>query len=35
MDLHEKEEEKSIGEVIDKLVDTRNMIFRGSKARQA
>jgi hypothetical protein len=35
MDLHEKEEEKSIGEVIDKLEDTRNVIFRGSKARQA
>jgi hypothetical protein len=35
MDLHEKEEEKSIREVIDKLEDTRNMIFRGSKATQA
>jgi hypothetical protein len=35
MDLHEKEEEKSIGEVIDKLEDTRSMIFRSSKARQA
>jgi replicative DNA helicase len=32
MDLHE---EKSIGEVIDKLEDTRSMIFRSSKARQA
>jgi hypothetical protein len=35
MDLHEKEEEKSIGEVIDKLEDTRRLIFRGSRARQA
>jgi hypothetical protein len=35
MDLHEKEEEKSIGEVIDKLKDTRSMIFRSSKARQS
>jgi hypothetical protein len=35
MDLHEKEEEKSIGQDIDKLEDTRNIIFRGSKARQA
>jgi hypothetical protein len=35
MDLHEKEEEKSIGEVIDKLEDTRSLIFRGSRARQA
>jgi hypothetical protein len=35
MDLQEKEEEKSIGEVINKLEDTRNMIFRGSNARQA
>jgi hypothetical protein len=34
MDLHEKEEEKSIGEVIDKLEDTRRLIFRGSRARQ-
>jgi hypothetical protein len=35
MDLHEKEEEKSIGQVIDKLEDTRNVMFRGSRARQA
>jgi hypothetical protein len=35
MDLHEKEEEKSIREVIDKLEDTRSMIFKSSKARQA
>jgi hypothetical protein len=35
MDLHEKEEEKSIGEVIDKLEDTRKLMFRGSRARQA
>jgi hypothetical protein len=35
MDLHEKEEEKSIGQVIDKLEDTRNLMFRGSRARQA
>jgi hypothetical protein len=35
MDLHEKEEEKSIGQVIDKLEDTRKLIFRGSRARQA
>jgi hypothetical protein len=35
MDLHEKEEEKWIGEVIDKLEDTRSLIFRGSRARQA
>jgi hypothetical protein len=35
IDLHEKEEEKSIGEVIDKLEDTRSLIFRDSKARQA
>jgi hypothetical protein len=35
MDLHEKEEEKSIGQVIDKLEDTRSLIFRGSRARQA
>jgi hypothetical protein len=35
MDLHEKEEEKSIGQVIDKLEDTRNLTFRGSRARQA
>jgi hypothetical protein len=34
MDLHEKEE-KLIGEVIDKLEDTRRLIFRGSRARQA
>jgi hypothetical protein len=32
MDLHEKEEEKSIGEVIDKLEDTRQLMFRGSRA---
>jgi hypothetical protein len=35
MDLHEKEEEQSIGEVIDKLEDTRSMISRSSKVRQA
>ncbi len=35
MDLHEKEEEKSIGQVIDKLEDTRKLMFRGSRARQA
>jgi hypothetical protein len=35
MDLHEKEEEKLIGQVIDKLEDTRSLIFRGSRARQA
>jgi hypothetical protein len=35
MDLNEKEEEKSIGEVIDKLEDTRKLMFRGSRARQA
>jgi hypothetical protein len=35
MDLHEKEEEKSIREVIDKLEDTRSLMFRGSRARQA
>jgi hypothetical protein len=35
MDLHKKEEEKSIGEVIDKLEDTRKLMFRGSRARQA
>jgi hypothetical protein len=35
MDLHEKEEEKSIGEVIDNLEDTRSMIFSWSKARKA
>jgi hypothetical protein len=35
MDLHEKEEEKSIGQVIDKLEDTRKLIFWGSRARQA
>jgi hypothetical protein len=35
MDLHEKEEEKSIWQVIDKLEDTRSLIFRGSRARQA
>jgi hypothetical protein len=35
MDLHEKEEEKSIGEVIEKLEDTRKLMFRGSRARQA
>jgi metal-dependent amidase/aminoacylase/carboxypeptidase family protein len=35
MDLHEKEEEKSIGEVINKLEDTRQLMFRGSRARQA
>jgi hypothetical protein len=35
MDLHEKKEEKSIGEVIDKLEDTRKLMFRGSGARQA
>jgi hypothetical protein len=35
MDLHEKEEEKSIGEVIDKLEDTRKLMFRVSRARQA
>jgi hypothetical protein len=35
MDLHEKEEEKSIGQVIDKLEDTRSLMFRGSRARQA
>jgi hypothetical protein len=35
MDLHEKEEEKSIGEVINKLEETRSLIFRGSRARQA
>jgi hypothetical protein len=35
MDLHEKDEEKSIGEVIDNLEDKRSMIFRRSKARQA
>jgi hypothetical protein len=35
MDLHKKEEEKSIREVIDKLEDTRSLIFRGSRARQA
>jgi hypothetical protein len=34
MDPHEKEE-KSIGEVINKLDDTRSLIFRGSRARQA
>jgi hypothetical protein len=35
MDLHEKEEEKSIGQVIDKLEDTRKLMFWGSRARQA
>jgi hypothetical protein len=35
MDLHEKEEEKSIGEVIEKLEATRKLMFRGSRARQA
>jgi hypothetical protein len=35
MDLHEKEEEKSIGQVIDKVEDTRKLMFRGSRARQA
>jgi hypothetical protein len=35
MDLHEKEEEKSIGEVINKLEDTRSLIFMASRARQA
>jgi hypothetical protein len=35
MDLHEKEEEKSIGQVIDKLEDTRKLMFQGSRARQA
>jgi hypothetical protein len=30
MDLHEKEEEKSIGQVIDKLEDTRSLMFRGA-----
>jgi hypothetical protein len=35
MDLHEKEEEKLIGEVIDKLEDTRSLMFRGRRARQA
>jgi hypothetical protein len=35
MDLHEKEEEKSIGQVIDKLEDTRKLMFRGSRASQA
>jgi hypothetical protein len=35
MDLHEKEEEKYIREVINKLEDTGSMIFRSSKARQA
>jgi hypothetical protein len=35
MDLYEKEEEKSIGQVIDKLEDTRKLMFRGSRARQA
>jgi hypothetical protein len=35
MDLHEKEEEKSIGQVIDKLEDTIKLMFRGSRARQA
>jgi hypothetical protein len=35
MDLHEKEEEKSIGQVIDKLEETRSLMFRGSRARQA
>jgi hypothetical protein len=35
MDLHEKEEEKSIGQVIDKLEDTISLIFRGSRAIQA
>jgi hypothetical protein len=35
MDLHEKEEEKLMGEVIDKLEDTRSLMFRGSRARQA
>jgi hypothetical protein len=34
-DLHEKEEDKSIGQVIDKLEDTRSLMFRGSRARQA
>jgi hypothetical protein len=33
MDLHEKEEEKSIGQVIDKLEDTKKLMFRGSRAR--
>jgi hypothetical protein len=35
IDLHEKEEEKSIGEVIDTLEDTRSLMFRGSRAIQA
>jgi hypothetical protein len=35
MELHEKEEEKSIGEVIDKLEDTISLMFRSSRARQA
>jgi hypothetical protein len=35
MDLHEKEEEKSIGQVIGKLEDTRSLMFRGSRAIQA
>jgi hypothetical protein len=35
MDLHDEEEEKSIGQVIDKLEDTRSLMFRGSRARQA
>jgi hypothetical protein len=35
MDLHEKEEEKSIGEVIYKLEDTRSLMFGGSRTRQA
>jgi hypothetical protein len=32
MDLHEKEEEKSIGQVIDKLEDTKSLMFQGSRA---
>jgi hypothetical protein len=35
MDLHEKEEEKLIMQVIDKLEDTRSLIFWGSRVRQA
>jgi hypothetical protein len=35
MDLHEKEEGKSIRLVIDKLEDTRSLMFWGNRARQA
>jgi hypothetical protein len=35
MDLHEKEEEKLIGQVIDKLEDTRSLMLQGSRPRQA